>query len=268
MVRPSQKQVDSIATRETGDFTINGGDDLHEYGLFTRSAAVYSKEPAKLEFPEYILKYGKVPVLGDDPPPWAYRGWLLHYVQLVEMQLNGENSRWAYMLELHETGKMPERPIPRIHFEAPNQQVYRKLEEWATFVGYDQGHWRDFSDFLSWLMWGLALSCEKPKLYSDDADERLYKNVDLGLMVQSPYDYFGGWISERKGSGKWNPSGFYPTPHEVCELMTAMLYCDAERDGVDMRSQTVNEPCLGTGRMLLMPVITVSGFSARTSTRS
>ena len=87
-----------------------------------------STEAATLEFPEYIVKHGKIPMLGDDPPPWAYRGWLLHYVQLADFAINKENSRWAYMLEMFETGQMPEQPIPQIKFGEPDCQISRSSE--------------------------------------------------------------------------------------------------------------------------------------------
>lgn len=217
----------------------------------------YSTAPAKLEFPGYLLKHGRVPTIGDDPPPWCYRGWLLWYVQRVEMHVNGENSRWAYMLEIHETGRLPDRAIPRVEFGEPDRTVFADLERWSSTVGYDCGGWSDFRDLLAWLEWGLALSKEKPTLYRKDADEQLYRGVDLGRLLLAPYDYFGAFVSERKARG-WNPTAFFPTPHNVCECMVRMLFCHEERD---TRTLTVNEPCLGTGRMLLH----ASNFSLRLS---
>lgn len=121
-----------------------------------------STEAATLEFPEYIVKHGKIPMLGDDPPPWAYRGWLLHYVQLADFAINKENSRWAYMLEMFETGQMPERPIPQIKFGEPDCQIFKKLGDWSALIGYDCGGWRDFGDLVAWFMWGLCSRVRSP----------------------------------------------------------------------------------------------------------
>lgn len=74
-------------------------------------------------------------------------------------------------------------------------------------------------------------------------------------MIQAPYDYFGAFISERKAKG-WNSSAFFPTPHNVCECMVQMMFCHEDRD---TRTLTVNEPCIGSGRMLLH----ASNFSLR-----
>src|SRR5262245_52290787 len=49
----------------------------------------------------------------------------------------------------------------------------------------------------------------------------------------------------------WNPRGFYPTPHAVAECMARMLFHDIKADGRDSRTRSVNEPAVGSGRMLL-----------------
>src|SRR6266705_740206 len=37
---------------------------------------------AAVDLAAYLNTYGRLPQLGDDPPPWRYRGWLLPYVHL------------------------------------------------------------------------------------------------------------------------------------------------------------------------------------------
>ncbi len=49
----------------------------------------------------------------------------------------------------------------------------------------------------------------------------------------------------------WNPTAFYPTPHQVVELMVRMAFHDPPKDGRDPRSRTVCDPCAGSGRMLM-----------------
>ena len=200
-----------------------------------------------LEAPEFLLEHGRLPRIDDDPKPWKYRGWLLLYLQMTEIQLRGTQSRWAYQLELWDTGELPDDPIPPLHFGQPDPTVYRELERWARLVGYDDGGWSDFRSLMDWFLWGLALARDEPELYRADAAEKLYRQANLGLMLKAPYDYFGAFISERK-SKNWNPTAFFPTPHSVVECMVRMLMADGGRDG---RHRKVMDPCVGTGRMLL-----------------
>jgi hypothetical protein len=69
-------------------------------------------------------------------------------------------------------------------------------------------------------------------------------------LLETPYDYLGEHVATSKARG-WNPTGFYPTPHSVVELMVQMLLHDTGKDGVDTRGYKVNDPCVGSGRMLL-----------------
>lgn len=67
----------------------------------------------------------------------------------------------------------------------------------------------------------------------------------LDPLLERPADYFGWMLSELKGRGT-DPRGFYPTPMSVTQMMASMLF-----SGGDHRAQTVSDPCVGTGRMLL-----------------
>jgi hypothetical protein len=68
--------------------------------------------------------------------------------------------------------------------------------------------------------------------------------------LEHPHDYLGTFVAEQKAGG-WNPTGFYPTPHEIVELMVQMLMHDADKDDRDPRIRSVCDPCAGSGRMLL-----------------
>jgi hypothetical protein len=98
-------------------------------------------------------------------------------------------------------------------------------------------------------MWVLALSKEPPRL-SEGINEKLYRKVNLGPMIERPYDYLGDFVAQGKAKG-WNPTAFYPTPHNVVELMVQMTMADSSRKGGDSRKLSVNDPCCGSGRMLL-----------------
>lgn len=209
--------------------------------------------PGKLDANQFLFLNGRLPRVDDDPPAWEYRGYLLYYLQGVEITLNGANSRWAYYVETLEQGRLLDRAIPPIAFGAPDRAVFGKLQSWAERVGYDCGGWSDFTTLLDWICFGLGVPGynEKPRVYKGrDAEEALYRSVDLTPLLRTPYDYLGAHISEHKARG-WNRSGFYPTPHQVCALMDAMSFCDAGKNGEDARIQKVCDPCVGSGRMLL-----------------
>ena len=102
---------------------------------------------------------------------------------------------------------------------------------------------------LDWLCWGLVLNREEPRL-GEEVNEKLYRQVNLEPLLEKPHDYLGAHVSESKARG-WNPTGFYPTPHNVVECMVRMVMHDAGKDGRDPRTYSVCDPAVGSGRMLL-----------------
>ncbi len=197
----------------------------------------------------FLDRNSRLPSIGDAIPPWQYRGWLLRYVIMGHM--GGKCSdRWGYHLRQMRAGKLLDEPIPQLIFGRPDRAVSRQIREWSEIVCYDNGGWSDFRKLVEWLAWGLQVGDELPEL-TDDKHEKLYRTVNLAKMLDAPYDYFGNYICDMRGNSKWNPSGFFPTPHEVVKCMTAMMDYDTKEEGQDSRVLTVNDPCLGTGRMLM-----------------
>jgi hypothetical protein len=148
-----------------------------------------------------------------------------------------------------EAGRLLDEPIPPIAFRQPDNKVFSLLRDWSRLIGRDCGGWSDFATLLDWLSWGLALSREAPRL-SEEINEKLYRKVNLQPLLEVPYDYLGEFVAAGKAKG-WNPTAFFPTPHNVVELMVQMTLTDAEPAGRDPRTRTVNDPCVGSGRMLL-----------------
>jgi hypothetical protein len=70
----------------------------------------------------------------------------------------------------------------------------------------DCGGWSDFRTLLDWLSWALGLTGEEPQL-SDQVNEKLYRQVDLGPLLEHPYDYLGDLVAQGKANG-WNPTAF------------------------------------------------------------
>jgi hypothetical protein len=110
------------------------------------------------------------------------------------------------------------------------------------------GLWRLHS-LLEWLAWGLFVSQERPRL-SDEVGVKLYQEVNLIPFLEQPHDYLGAFVAMNKARG-WNPTGFYPTPHCVVELMVQLTMHDARAEGRDLGALSVSDPCVGSGRMLL-----------------
>jgi hypothetical protein len=197
----------------------------------------------------FVQREGRLPRLGDTPPPWHYRGWLLPYVFQLHGLVPAVADRWGYHQRTLEAGKLLDEPIPQVAFGPPDHKVFSRLHDWSRLIGWDCGGWSDFRTLLDWLGWGLSLSKEMPRL-ADGVNEELYRQVNLGPLLVVPHDYLGEYVAVGKSRG-WNPTGFYPTPHNVVELMVRMTMHDTSKEGRDPRTAKVCDPCVGSGRMLL-----------------
>lgn len=197
-----------------------------------------------------LFTHGRLPRLGDAIPPWKYRGWLLSYVQLadVDARLPG---RWTHHLRTLETGKLLDEPIPRIEFSnTPDPKGVKMLDRCLGLAALTGSVWNAFTTLVDWLGWGLAVSAELPEL-DDAVQESLYRTFNAEPLLLSPHDYLGALLADRR-SGAWNPNAFYPTPHPVAEMMVQMtMGRGGDGDLMSMRTKRVLEPAVGTGRILL-----------------
>ena len=191
-----------------------------------------------------------------EPDPDLHRdlthGWMLPTLLHLDDCLCG---RWDYWRRCCERpGTLPAASIPHLDFlDLPHPATRRMLERsldciprhgsWRTW-----GSWQYVAYFLDWLLFGLGHKGQSQAPREPDgcrgASDRLYQVFALDALLLWPHDYFGSLLAETSyGKGQ----GFYPTPHPICEFMTRMV-CDDKRD---MRAETVCDPCVGTGRMLL-----------------
>lgn len=185
---------------------------------------------------------GRLPFVGDDPPAYAYQGWLLPYVQGAPCEAG---ARWRWYLDVGSEKHCPaEIAIPRLHFsDAPSATGIKQIEKAVEILDYKEGAWNGMRLFVDWLAYALNVDKERAKLDAKN-DEALYRQFNLEPLLREPHDYLGAVIAERKGSG-WNPFAFYPTPHCICEMMT-LMQCAGTRP-----EHTVNDPAVGTARLLL-----------------
>ena len=142
-------------------------------------------------------------------------------------------------------------PIPRIQWarhDAGFKMLDRSLSAISKYGDWrGWGNWSAFDYFLDWLLFSFGHSGQ-PHLPDERqehqaASDRLYQVFNLETLLAYPHDYFGDILAENQHG---RHLGFYPTPMEVCELMTLMTMGDG-----DLRTKTVMDPCVGTGRMLL-----------------
>lgn len=183
-------------------------------------------------------------------------GWLLPVLLSLDSCLW---QRWDYWLLCHEhaqahEGELPESPIPRLELLSFPHTATRKMLEASLNCIPQHGSWQTwggsvyFDYLLSWLLFGFGHKgqSELPTEPSGctGASNRLYQVFCLDALLLWPYDYWGELLQESSyGKGQ----GFYPTPHTLCEAMTRMLLDEQS----DHRRETVCDPCVGTGRMLL-----------------
>ncbi|MCA9466409.1 MAG: hypothetical protein KC643_13340 [Nitrospira sp.] len=145
---------------------------------------------------EFLLSQGRLPKLGDARPPWSYCGLLLEYVRLLT--------------EL----------IPHLEYATPHPTPLKALNRCIDHLACREGAWEAFHLFVNWLAWMLGVSTT-PSTLSDTLQEYLYRNVNLGPLLEHPSDYLGAMLSDNR-QGSWNPHAFFLTPHAVCEMMVRM----------------------------------------------
>lgn len=215
-----------------------------------RLAVRSGETPAELDVNKFVLEHGRMPFLSDPTPPWHYRGWLLFQVQFADA-LPTAPGRWMHYMRTIEAGHLLDEPIPQIAFtHTADPAGMKMITKCIDLLAHRGSVWSAFERFVEWLSWGFAISKEMPQVEEATA-EALYRTFNFEPLLLRPYDYLGEILAANRASG-WNPNAFYPTPHPICELMTQISFGDGgERYAGDPRLRTVQEPCAGTGRMLL-----------------
>ena len=166
------------------------------------------------------------------------KGWLIPYLSELDAMFSG---RWEMWTEAIYRNELPAK-IPQIDFfDSPDPRVMAMLFKCLSEHSYDSTN--SLLNFLEWIFWGFGKG-EKPRL-SEKVNEHWYRTFNLGLMLKCPYDYLGELLANDK-IGRWNnPHAFFPTPHSVVKVLADLILEDCDM------TNTVNDPCVGTGRMLL-----------------
>lgn len=180
------------------------------------------------------------------------RGWMLPYlIRLDDLTWQ----RWEHWSRIMFAGEINGDVIPPIVWvgeerNGPGRKMLERSLSAITNCGDWAGwsSWTYFDFLLDWLLFGLGHSMQKeePKAPHgcEAASERLYQIFNLEPLLAFPHDYFGDILAENNFG---RHSGFFPTPMHLCEMMTRCTF----GEGIDYRTKTVCDPCVGTGRMLL-----------------
>lgn len=224
------------------------------YSLFPPDPIPAGQEVPDCEWTTFFKVHGRVPVLSDERKPWTYRGWLGYYRMLCEDRPLDPQieipKRWDYWARTMQAGRLLDEEIPPVVFEqvaGEKADGYKVIDNAINLIERNAGgYWGSVGSFLDWLLFGFGHKCEAPK-FSDELNEKLYRQLNLAPLLLEPYDYIGHWISVHKGA--WNPNAFFPTPMHVCHLMTQMNFTGI--DWREARKQKTMDPCVGSGRFLL-----------------
>lgn len=174
-------------------------------------------------------------------------GWLLPYLLEADDFLW---KRWHHWFETASAKKVIAE-IPQIEWQR-NDMGFKMLNRSLSVIT-KYGDWRGwnslaaFDYFMDWLLFGLGHRGQTQ--LPEERDEyrgacgRLYQAFNLETMLAWPHDYFGDILAENHHG---RHLGFFPTPMELCQLMVQMNF-----GGEDVRTKSVCDPCVGTGRMLL-----------------
>ena len=215
-----------------------------------RLAARNPEIPTEFDVNRFVLEHGRMPFLSDPIPPWRYRGWLLFQVQLADAH-PGASGRWLHYMRTLEAGHLLDEPIPQINFTStPSPEGLKMIEKCVGLLSYRESPWTAFEKFVAWLAWGLAVSRQMPEI-EEATSEALYRTFNFEALILHPHDYLGHYLADNRSKG-WNPNAYFPTPFSVCEMMTSIVFEGrSEDDERDPRLRLVQEPAVGTGRMLL-----------------
>ncbi len=172
------------------------------------------------------------------------RGWLLPFLFGYDEMLWG---RWNYWLEILYKGSIDgSKAIPQITWsDASSAPALATTKMFTQCLSHHEANIETFAD---WLMWGLAATEECPKITAV-LNEHYYRIFDLFLVLDNPTDYLSYVLCDQTGKGYKAGLGYYPTPFNITQLMVEI--CHGGTDAKILKKQTVYDPCIGCGAMLL-----------------
>ncbi len=140
--------------------------------------------------------------------------------------------RWQWYSNIMLLKKLSAEPLPKMDFSDDNDGKAKKLVLSILNVN------RNLDDLLNFLlhMFGHTGYEQRPRVEFD---------FPLEEALRLERDLFGDAYSEVMGNSLRNGTGYFPTPQSICNLIVEMTMTGCQL------TNTVNDPCVGSGRMLL-----------------
>lgn len=161
------------------------------------------------------------------------------------------DDRWSYWLRTLENGRpLNDSSIPKIDFDSrPHPDTIKNLKDCIRFIQFKgHGSREAWSLLIEWILWGFGTSVQKefPERITEEISWNLYKTFNLGLMLKYPADHMAWGSCEIAGMAhSGNGTGYFPTPQHIVKMMVQITISESDK------IKTFNEPCCGTGTMLL-----------------
>ncbi len=203
------------------------------------------------------------------------RGWFKNQLVFIESLLNGRWSFWTAIMLNGTIGELPEWAIPQLNFSAGlwenspgcgNRQQLAQSDEGKLLLNYVGGGLDakkhvlkifekcmyagscSLIDLIEWWLWafGSPRIKSRPRL-PERAAIAMYSELQLQRMIGNPTDWGSIIATEFIGGGK-RGTAWFPTPVNIVKMMVQISMGDSKED---TRLQSVNDPCVGTGVMLL-----------------
>lgn len=182
-------------------------------------------------------------------------GWLRPQYIFLETTMTG---RWDYWISFRAHCKagsgekfIEGREIPQMQFLSTGQGNNIAKEMLLLCLqdapgAYAHSRYEMFEMFIDWLLYSFGCSevKELPKRITKEMQGFWYKEFKPQLLLIYPDDYLGELASTEKVAKN---SAYFPTPMNIVDVMTRMTMEHNEAT----KYSTVNDPCLGSGRMLL-----------------
>lgn len=177
-------------------------------------------------------------------------GWSRFCIQLHDL-----SPRWQYWAIVLMTKRLPPPSVlayPRIDFAdhlTADSPAARMIQRCLAPFRADE---RAFDDLLDWMLFGFG-DPEVTVLSAGNAPR--YQHFEevfaLAPLIEHPGDWIGHlYEMEIASKSTKDATGFFSTPPVICKAMVAMAMHDVAMHAEPLLA-SVNEPCCGTGRMLL-----------------
>lgn len=208
--------------------------------------AIFSEQDRSPSISRFLIENGRLPFVDDEVKPWAYRGWLIPYLMMLEAHPD-ISARYDYVARTISAGELLDEPIPHMRFYDGHEKAAapgaKMLAEMISITEKATGYSRGFEQVCDWLAFALGIK-EEPSTLAEDAQESLYRLFDASKWMLTPSDYLGQYMAEN-AIGK--AAAFFPTPMSVCTMMAEITHADDR----DPRQAKAMDCAVGTGRLLL-----------------